>query len=415
MAGEYWVWFSELNIDLRSKLALLDVFYDPQMLYEASASVLAAADVPLALAKKLTASRDLKRAERIVRACEKNGIGLMPLLDPRYPERLRNIDDPPVLLYTRGIVPDFDRSAALAVVGTRRAPKSAVDIASRFARELAENEMLIVSGLATGIDLAANTAAIKACGCTAAVLGCGLDICYPEASRPVYESILAGNGCLLSEYPPGTPPLGRHFPIRNRIMSGLSLGVLVVAAPERSGSLITAHRAADQGRDVFVIPGGIDDAMFTGSNALIKQGAEAVTDPYDILTQYIGRYPDYFRTAGSYFSRMRARAEKEEEEEKKIPAAASPAPVYRVSPPPRPAAEKRERIDLPDLFPDVWPTLDEDAQAIAKAIGSGSMQIDDIMENTGLPAAQTLRELTLLEMEGVIRTLPGKHFEIIKD
>ena len=411
MAGEYWVWFSELNIDLRSRLALLDVFYDPQMLYEANASVLAAADVPLALMKKLLASRDLKRAERIVHACEKDGISLVPLLDPRYPERLRNIDDPPVLLYARGIVPDFDHSAALAVVGTRRAPKNAINIASRFARELAENEMLIVSGLATGIDLAANTAAIQACGCTAAVLGCGLDICYPEAARPVYESILAGNGCLLSEYPPGTPPLGRHFPIRNRIMSGLSLGVLVVAAPERSGSLITAHRAADQGRDVFVIPGGIDDAMFAGSNALIKQGAEAVTDPYDILSQYIGRYPDYFRMAGSYFSRLRAHAEKEDTE-KKAPAAASPAPAYRVSPAREAKPKKQEKAELSVLFPDVWPTLGDAARRIAEAIASGDTQIDDIVENTGLSATQTLQELTLLEMEGVIRTLPGKHFEI---
>ena len=411
MAGEYWVWFSELNIDLRSKLALLDAFFDPQMLYEATPSVLAAADVPLPMVTKLMASRDLKRAERIVRACEKDGIALLPLLDPRYPERLRNIDDPPVLLYTRGVIPDFDHAAALTVVGTRRAPKGAVDIASRFARELAENEMLIVSGLATGIDLAANTAAIQACGCTAAVLGCGLDICYPESSRPVYESILSGNGCLLSEYPPGTPPLGRHFPIRNRIMSGLSLGVLVVAAPERSGSLITAHRAADQGRDVFVIPGGIDDAMFAGSNGLIKQGAEAVTDPYDILSQYIGRYPDYFRMAGSYFARLRAHAEKEESE-KTIPAAASPLPVYRVSPVPKPEPKKKEKTDPEELFPDVWPTLGDTAQRIARTIAAGSTQIDDIVETTGLSTAQILQELTLLEMEGVVRSLPGKHFEI---
>ena len=411
MAREHWIWFSELNIPLRTKLALLDAFYDPQMLYDANASVLASADVPLRLAKQLLSDRDMKKAEAIDKSCAKLGIDLVPLTDPRYPERLRNIDDPPILLYTCGELPDFDNSAVVAVVGTRRAPQKAVDIAARFSSVLAENDVLVVSGMASGIDTAANRASIASSGRTVAVLGCGLDICYPASAKPVYDSILSGNGCLISEYPPATPPLGRHFPVRNRIISGLSLGVLVVAAPARSGALITAHRAADQGRDVFVVPGGIDDPMYDGSNELIKQGAEAVTDPYDILTQYLGRYPDYFRTAKNYFSRLRRHAEKARDEEDE-PAAASPAPVYRAN---AKHAEKEEKTEKPALdarFSDVWDALSADAKRIAQSIEGGMRQIDDIVEYTGLPAETVLKELTLLEIEGVVRTLPGKQFEI---
>lgn len=137
MAREHWIWFSELNIPLRTKLALLDAFYDPQMLYDANASVLASADVPLRLAKQLLSDRDMKKAEAIDKSCAKLGIDLVPLTDPRYPERLRNIDDPPILLYTCGELPDFDNSAVVAVVGTRRVPQKAVDIAARFSSVLA--------------------------------------------------------------------------------------------------------------------------------------------------------------------------------------------------------------------------------------------------------------------------------------
>lgn len=411
MAYRHWVWFADLAVGLRDKYALLDAFHDPQAIYEADAHMLEAGGVPSGLAKKLLDSRTLTRAEATLRMCAGHGIELLTILDPRYPQRLRNIDNPPVLLYTLGRLPDFDHTAAVALVGTRKASRTAVEIAYNFAYEMAESEILVVSGMATGIDLAANQAAIAASGRTVAVLGCGLDVCYPASSKPVYEQILAGKGCLVSEYPPGTPPLGRNFPVRNRIISGLSLGVLVVAAPEKSGSLITANLAADQGRDVFVVPGGIGEAEFAGSNGLIKQGAAPVTETADIVVQYRQRYPEFFHTP-DYAGRLKLARKRSGW---KDPLVASPVPVYHTASskkPDAPSAKKKTGKDALARHRAAWPSLSEPARRIAQSIAAGNTHIDEIVEDTGIAATQALAELTLLEIEGVVCALPGKQFKI---
>lgn len=411
MAYKHWIWFAELAVGLRDKYALLDAFHDPQAIYEADAAMLEAGGVPPGLAKKLLDSHALTHAQATLRRCGELGIELLSVLDPRYPERLRNIDNPPVLLYTLGQIPDFDHMAAVALVGTRKASQSAVEIAYNFAYEMAEREILVVSGMATGIDLAANQAAIAASGRTVAVLGCGLDVCYPAASRPVYEQILAGKGCLISEYPPGTRPLGRNFPVRNRIISGLSLGVLVIAAPEKSGSLITAHLAADQGRDVFVVPGGIADAEFSGSNALIKQGAAPVTETSDIVSQYRQRYPEFFHTP-DYPGRLKLSHTRGAWKDSLV---ASPAPVYRAAPSKKPDAlpgKKKTEKDALARHSAALASLSQPARKIAQSIAAGNTHIDDIVEDTGIAATQALAELTLLEIEGVVCALPGKQYKI---
>ncbi|MBE0501258.1 MAG: DNA-protecting protein DprA [Desulfuromonadales bacterium] len=198
--------------------------------------------------------------------------------DPDYPADLKSIHDPPALLYVCGRLPS---AAALAVVGSRKASEAGIDLTTRICYELAELGIVIVSGLARGIDSAAHRAAIEAGGLTIAVLGCGIDRIYPPENRRLFQQI-AATGAIISEYPPGTEPLPGHFPGRNRIISGLSKGVLIVEAARKSGSLITADFALEQGRDVFAIPGAVSATNSDGVNSLLKDGAHLVTETRDI-------------------------------------------------------------------------------------------------------------------------------------
>lgn len=226
------------------------------------------------------------------------GVSLIPYGDKNYPEPLKNIPDPPFILYLRGTLDLHDR-AAFAIVGSRRPSFYGVEQAKRFSRELAEAGLTIVSGLAQGIDRAAHEAALEIpYGRTLAVLGSGVDVIYPRTSADLYERILERGGAVMSEYGLGTPPLSENFPRRNRIISGLSLGVLVVEAHSRSGSLITAKEAGEQGREVFAVPGRVDQMTSRGTHQLIKEGAYLAETPADILetlAMRLRRMPELFQ------------------------------------------------------------------------------------------------------------------------
>ncbi len=198
-----------------------------------------------------------------------------------YPARLVNLPDPPVILWAAGH-PDILLRPAVAIVGSRRAMPASLATARRLARDLAAAGIVIVSGMARGVDAAAHEGALDAGGATVAVLGCGIDVVYPRSHEGLARSILR-TGCLVSELPPGAPPLPRHFPLRNRIISGLSLAVVVVEAAERSGSLITARTALEQGRDVLAVPGAVVSGCHRGCHALIKDGAGLVETVDDVL------------------------------------------------------------------------------------------------------------------------------------
>ena len=229
-------------------------------------------------------------AQKVLVRCDDLGIRVLTYADPQYPERLRNIPDPPAVLYYKGNFPDFDREAAIAVVGSRRCSAYGLMYAKRFGRQIAACGGLVVSGGARGIDTMATFGALDAGTPVVTVLGCGLDISYPRENRELFGDV-ARRGCLISEYPPGTPPNGRHFPVRNRILSGLCLGVLVVEAPEGSGALITANQALEQGRDVFAIPGNIGVKHCEGSNRLLREGAILVESGWDVLRDYAREAP----------------------------------------------------------------------------------------------------------------------------
>lgn len=214
--------------------------------------------------------------------CVEQGIGFLVFTDEHYPALLKEIPDPPLLLYQRGAMTASDQNA-VAIVGTRHPSFYGRTQAKRFSQELAAKGLTIVSGLARGIDQVAHEAALGVSyGRTIAVMGCGLDVIYPKENAELYERIIS-RGSILSEYPLGTPPLPENFPRRNRILSGLSYGTFVVEAHSRSGSLITAHQALEQGREVFALPGPVDQLTSHGTNQLLKEGACLVEKPQDIL------------------------------------------------------------------------------------------------------------------------------------
>ena len=257
-ALKYWVWFTTLpGLTNRSKLLLLEHFPSPEDIYYAQPEDLPPVEGLSSSQAALLSDKSTDRAEDVLAHCAKGDIFLLTMQDALYPDRLRNIYDPPVLLYGRGRMPLFDEEAAVSVVGTRTCTPYGISAAEELGYQLAKEGAVVVSGLAKGIDGASHRGALRAGGFTAAVLGGGVDVVYPAENRRLYEDI-AATGVLLSEYPPGTEPMGSHFPVRNRILSGLSLAVLVVEAPERSGALITANTALEQGRDVFAVPGPID-------------------------------------------------------------------------------------------------------------------------------------------------------------
>ena len=230
----------------------------------------------------------LRQAERDLDYCTRRSIGIITFWDSRYPAALREIFDPPLLLFVRGSLPADDRPV-LAVVGTREPSAAAVAAAESIAADLAAGGFPVVSGLARGIDAAAHRGAIRAChggAPTGAVLGCGIDGVCPASNRILAGDILQSGGFIMSEYPPGTRPAKYHFPARNRIISGISRGVVVVQAPARSGALITAEYALDQGRDLFVHSAGITGAVGAGTHELAQDGARIVSGACDVYDEW---------------------------------------------------------------------------------------------------------------------------------
>ena len=294
-ALKYWIWLAEKRgVRRQTKLALTQRFETPEELYYAETDeVLLTEGITREEAAALE-DKDLRRAEEILEVCERQDYRILTIADAAYPRRLRNIFDPPILLYCRGRLPLMDEEAAIAVVGTRSYTPYGALCAGKLGGQLAAGGAVIVTGLAYGIDSLAARAALRNGGRVLGVLGCGLDVVYPRGSEELYEDVAAA-GALITEYAPGTLPLSGNFPVRNRILSGLSVAVLVVEAPERSGALITAGTALEQGREVFAVPGPIDAPGSVGCNRLLRDGAGLVSDGWDLLREYEERFPGKLR------------------------------------------------------------------------------------------------------------------------
>ncbi|MBE6976344.1 MAG: DNA-protecting protein DprA [Ruminococcaceae bacterium] len=410
----HWIWLATRpGMNDRQKLAALEAFGDAEDVYFADRQDCAGVEGISQASAEALADKNLTPAEEILEQCRQKGIRICTLQDAAYPARLKNIADPPVVLYYKGQIPDLDRSPVIAVVGTRKASAYGMTVAKRMGYQIARCGGIVVSGLASGIDGVAMRGALTAGNAVVGVLGCGADVVYPLSNRSLYADT-ENCGCLLTEFPPGTQPLKWNFPKRNRIISGLSSGVLVVEAPERSGALITARQAADQGRDVFVVPGNIDVDTCAGSNALLREGAISVSSGWDVVSEYAHLYPEKIRkdTAPSRQSVSREELENAWNEREK----ASP----RVAQKPRQgdllrsSDRKKEKKPIDNGenrgYSDQrksLPPLTEEENRIMELL-QGELLVDDLLAQLGLPTGKVLSALTMLQIKGLIRQLPGK-------
>ena len=397
---KYWVWLASLpGVGSRAKLQLLEHFSSPEEIYYAQPEELLLTGAVNKAQAQLLADKSLARAEDVLSACAKTGQFIVTMDDTTYPSRLRDIFDPPLLLYGKGSMPLFDDEAAIAVVGTRSCTAYGLDVASQLGYELARQGALVLSGMATGIDGAAMKGALRAGGFTAAVLGGGVDVVYPAENRRIYEDVVA-TGVVLSEYPPGTEPIASHFPVRNRILSGLSLAAVVVEAPERSGALNTARQALSQGRDVYAVPGNIDLPTFAGSNKLLSEGAVPVTSGWEIVSEYQSLFPDKIRKAEAVI--------------RSAPLPPEPSAPADAIPPKREKTPQPRKKDIDNKAPTPYidiktalPALSPEESAIVAALGGTEKRVDDLIAQTGIPSGTLLRHLTMLELKKVIVRLPG--------
>ena len=385
-ALKYWLWLTELpGLTNQTRLALLRHFPTPEDVYYADPEEVLLTEGITRQQAALLKNKDLSTADRILADCQRLNIRILTLQDAAYPGRLKNIYDPPCLLYVQGRLPVFDEEVAVAVVGTRDCTPYGVTCAEKLGYGLTRGGAVVVTGLATGIDAAATRGALRAGGVTAAVVGNGLDVLYPPESRYLYEDVAAA-GAILSEYPPGTEPAGWHFPVRNRILSGLCLATLVVEAPERSGALITAGTALEQGREVFAVPGPIDAPTSVGCNRLIRDGAGLVSEAWDLLQEYEARFPDKLRP----------------EESRHQPSILGYQARQKTEPRPVPPSVSLSHNDL---------SLTDDQITLLKALPEEEpMLVDDLIELTDLPTRRVLSALTVLEIEHLIEQHSGKRY-----
>ena len=401
-ALKYWVWLAALNgIGARNRNNIIEKFGGPDKAFFARDDEINRLTGLTTGEKAAIKDKSLGRAYGIINECRENGFRILTLNDAEYSERLKNIFDPPIVLYIKGCLPVIDEEVVVAVVGTRRATSYGVKSAERIGYEIAKGGGVVTTGLAKGIDSAAARGALRAGGKVIGVLGCGLDVVYPAENKDLYKEVCA-NGCLISEYPPGTMPVGKNFPVRNRIMSGISLGAVIIEAPAKSGALITAARALEQGRDVFALPGNVDSPSCAGSNALLKEGAIAVTCGMDIIDEYIHLYPDKIRPV-SYadederVGRVHKKPAKNQLTEDKNGQKTAKKQI-----------DNRQEVAYIELLTKPEDMTDEEFKVLSAI--NGENQADEIVEKAGLPAAAVLASLTMLEIKGYVEQKPGKRF-----
>jgi DNA processing protein len=358
-----WIRLNRTGLSPQRQRQLLDAFGSPEAIFSASDSAILRLHgfSELHLSKIRQAQKDAQ-PERDLWKLERMGGWILTIFDERYPPLLRRLPDAPPCLYVLGTVETSDEKA-IAIVGTRRPSDYGRRVAYRIASEIAASGFTVVSGLAEGIDTSAHKGALDSGGRTFAVLGCGLDVIYPRSNKELARRITE-NGALLTEFPLGTKPQAWHFPQRNRLISGMSLAVVIVEAPINSGALITADWAAEQGRDVFVVPGPVDQPSFEGNHRLLREGARVFTSVADMLDELgITAAPKAERTA---------------------------------------ATSPRGQLKLPDLSPNetkVW-----------SALTSEWKHADDIVRESQLTTGDVLSALTLLELKGLVERTDGNRY-----
>ena len=307
--------------------------------------------------------KDTSGAYNIMEKCEKEDIRIIPVFDENFPERLKHISSPPIILYTKGAEVNFNEIAPVTIVGSRRPSDYGCKMSFKIGYELAQAGAVVVSGMARGVDSLSQRGAIKAGGITVAVLGTGCETAYPAENRDLKE-LIENNGCVISEYSPGMMALPSNFPRRNRIMSGLSAAVVFIEGEKNSGTLITARCALEQGRDVFCLPGNIDNPLSYAPNMLMKEGAYVMTDPSDVIDALNREYDTELLESAAETHMENAAALLPPEQKEIVSLLSRKTPVH----------------------------------------------IDDICGGCSLDTARITQNLMLLEIGGMVKSMPGRYY-----
>lgn len=355
-----WIWLTSLQgLSPLRQNEVIRLFKTPEKAFQATPDEIFSMDELTAKEKQILCNKDLSQAEKIMQDCIREQVDIITLHDPDYPVLLSQIDDAPLVLYYRGKITNMEEDFPIAMIGTRKPSVYGIKMAQKFSFELAEAGMTVISGMARGIDTICHEGALKAGKPTIAVLGCGVDIAYPPENDRL-KKIIEDNGAVLSEYPPGMPPLASNFPPRNRIVSGLALGVLIIESGERSGTLITAGAASAYNRSLYTIPTNLDNKHGLGNFQAVRDGAQFIISPGDILADF---------------------------------ALSEPIRVQK-------AMEQKELN-----------VVDEGSMCILGLLNNSiPIKIDQICEKSGLSSKEVSAKLTVLEMEGRICCLAGKRF-----
>ncbi|MCX8130332.1 MAG: DNA-processing protein DprA [Clostridia bacterium] len=363
---KYWVWLSIIpRMRYKKRIQLIEHFGSPKTLWEMSErDLIRELHMDISTVKMLMDSKHRDEIESHMEKIEKNGIQVISYKSLSYPEHLKNIHDPPLVIYMKGN--NINNDKTVAVVGSRKASNYGLEMAATLSYELSRCGITVISGMARGVDTYAHTGALKAGGNTIAVLGCGVDIAYPIENKKLMEEIIH-RGAVISEYLPGEKPFPAYFPARNRIISGMSLGVVVIEAGEKSGSLITADFALEQGREVFAVPGNITSHNSRGTNGLIREGAKIVTCIEDILEE---------------LNMMIVKGES------------------------RPSKNMMDNVDIR------LGALSSEELGIVKTIENEALHIDIIAHKTGFSIQTVNSLLVMMELKGIIEQFPGKVYKL---
>lgn len=357
--------------------------------------------------------KDLERAEAVLDFCRSKSVGILIYSDERYPENLRKIPNPPVLLYYRGNLPDFANELCISVVGTRSVSEYGIKNAFYVSRDLAKAGATLVSGMAIGIDGVALAGALSEGKATVAVIGSGIDVCYPPQHKRLAREIVK-RGCVMTEYAPGTPPNGSNFPIRNRIISGLSAATLVIEGDERSGALITARRAISQGRTVYALPGNVGNRNSEAPNLLIKNGSKAFSSADDVVRDFEKTHPGKLNPFNLLTPSSKSLASVLAEYE-----VAALSPGDKVFSPPRKKKEKRNDASFEVEFPisdgdeteKKLSKLDLKLRSLYEKIPRGKSISQESLVSEEIPMRELMRALLKLEVAGLIAMLPGERLK----
>lgn len=405
----YWLWLStRTGVSKVRRLELLRYFGSVDGIYHADARTLAQVPGMSEAESDALCDKSLQGAEEILNRCYDLGICVLTWQDAQYPERLRAIPDAPVVLYYKGRLPDFSAAPCLALVGARKASAFGLLTAKRLGYQLGRAGAIIVSGLADGIDAMSMVGALSADAPVVGVLGCGADVIYPKKNRALYEDTIA-RGCILTEYPPHTPAIGYHFPVRNRIMSGLCDGVVVVEAAARSGSLITAKQALEQGRDVFAVPGNAGSEACAGSNRLLREGAIFVENGWDVLQDYTARYPGL--TLSTERGKKLGLSADDLQQNAKISDPNGELKVASKVQTPKKAVDNEDKgnyIELKVLMRTLPPTQ----SAVLEVLRDGPKLVDDIIDLAQIPAQEIMSALTMLEIRHLIAKVSANRYRL---